>query len=72
MRIIQRQHLKKAEAEAAIGKETAQLLMGRLFDLKTGKPLVLPDGQKQGYSADAAFFAKFLHDEAAAEQAKVR
>jgi len=41
--MIARQELKKVEADAAIDKETARFPPGRLFGLKIGQPLPLPD-----------------------------
>lgn len=67
-RIIWRQKMKKIEAEAAIDKETSQLLLGRLFNLETGNRLPLPEEVERQYSLDAKYFAETLRSEAAAKR----
>lgn len=67
-KIIWEGELRKVELSAAIDRETAQRLLGRLFDLESGKPRQLPAKLRAQYRRDAEYFAAKLRREANEER----
>jgi hypothetical protein len=61
--------LKKVEAGAAIDRETAQNLLSRLFDMKTGKLKVLSPEREAQFRQDAEYFSAKLRREALEKRA---
>lgn len=68
-KIIVDRYRRQVEAEAAIDHETAQRLVGLLFDLETGEPLALPEDVMAQHRRDVAYFAKVLRREASERKA---
>ena len=67
--LIVRQDIKKAEAGAEIDRETAKLLLWRIFDPETGKPKPLDVKTKAQYTIDAKYFLERMKAEASTELA---
>lgn len=70
--IIARAELRKVEANAEIDHETAQELLGRLFDLETGELKTLPLQQEAQYQRDAKYFSTKLRKEADEANARAK
>lgn len=69
-KIIQNYYFKHIEAHEKIVLETSQELLGRMFDLETGKPKNLPPKLLQQYRLDARYFTSLLREEAAEAEAR--
>lgn len=70
MNIIWQRSLARVAAEEKINKETTQQLLGRMFNLETGKLKNLPPTLMAQYRKDAEYFVNLLRKEASEARAR--